>query len=144
MRPRGPLLQGSAHLLAQLAGGITPSTIPNVLAQTPAPLAGGGYRHLDGLAVVSSISAATDPFTAATELRALFLGRKMLPSWSTNASTASVNEQQLVGNAVDMLKLLRDGAHKPLVHHITVRPSLPLVAVTVAHAARSSRRTRSS
>jgi len=104
------------------AGGITPSTIPNVLAQTPAPLAGGAYRHLDGLAVVSSISAATDPFTAATELRALFLGRKMLPSWSTTAQAASLGEQQIVSNAADMLKLLREGAHKPLVHHITVRP----------------------
>ncbi|GAA5901886.1 hypothetical protein JCM8208_006628 [Rhodotorula glutinis] len=123
MGPRGvrAILEvlGGSEVKAVVIGGITPSTIPNVLAQTPAPLAGGGYRHLDGLAVVSSISAATDPFTAATELRALFLGRKMLPSWSTNASTASVNEQQLVGNAVDMLKLLRDGAHKPLVHHIT-------------------------
>ncbi|KPV74592.1 uncharacterized protein RHOBADRAFT_15851 [Rhodotorula graminis WP1] len=123
MGPRGvrAILEvlGDSEVKAVVIGGITPSTIPNVLAQTPAPLASGGYRHLDGLAVVSSISAAHDPFTAATELRALFLGRKMLPSWNLNASTAALDEQQLVRNAVDMLKLLREGAHKPLVHHIT-------------------------
>lgn len=129
-------------------GGITPTTIPNVLAQTPAPLTSGGYRHLDGLAVVSSIAAATDPFTAATELRALFLGRKMLPSWNAGASLtgAELSEQQVVAHAADMLKLLREGNNKPLVHHITVRAALSLFSrfkvstESLAH----SRRTRSS
>ncbi|TNY24443.1 thiamine biosynthetic bifunctional enzyme Thi4 [Rhodotorula diobovata] len=125
MGPRGvrAILEtlGDSEVKAVVIGGITPTTIPNVLAQTPAPLTSGGYRHLDGLAVVSSIAAATDPFTAATELRALFLGRKMLPSWNAGASLtgAELSEQQVVAHAADMLKLLREGNNKPLVHHIT-------------------------
>ncbi|GAA6055605.1 hypothetical protein JCM3770_006721 [Rhodotorula araucariae] len=122
MGPRGvrAILEvlGESDVKAVVIGGITPATIPNVLAQTPAPLAAGGYRHLDGLAVVSSIAASPDPSTAAKELRAQFDGRRTLPSWGPSAEDA-LGADQVVQSAAQMLRVLRAGESKPLVHHIT-------------------------
>ncbi|PRQ73460.1 thiamine biosynthetic bifunctional enzyme Thi4 [Rhodotorula toruloides] len=100
-----------------LAGGITPSTIPNVLAQTPAPLPSGGYRALDGLAVVSAIAASTEPETAARELREMFDRKPAYPSRLLDPGELSADH--VVEQAVELLRILKDGEKTPLVHHIT-------------------------
>ncbi|GAA5987561.1 hypothetical protein JCM5350_006040 [Sporobolomyces pararoseus] len=120
MGPRGvrDVLEvlGDSPVKAVIIGGITPSTIPNVLSQTPAPLKSGGYRTLDGLAVVSSIAASPDPTSAVKELCQLWEQRKGLNrvSRSTKPSTDS-----LIDASVAMLDLLKKEEKKPLVHHIT-------------------------
>ncbi|GAA5907130.1 bifunctional hydroxyethylthiazole kinase/thiamine-phosphate diphosphorylase [Sporobolomyces salmoneus] len=120
MGPRGvrDVLEvlGESPVKAVIIGGITPQTIPNVVSQTPAPLKGGGYRTLDGLAVVSSIAASSDPATVVKELRRLWENRRAL-------NRVSSGSQQTVDNLVDasvqMLERLKKEEKKPLVHHIT-------------------------
>lgn len=103
------------------AGGITPETIPNVLAQTPAPLAASAtspprYRSLDGLAVVSVIAASKTPDVAAQTLRRLFDQR---PDFAN--PTSQMDAEAIVQVAAELVRLLRSEEKKPLVHHITVR-----------------------
>jgi thiamine monophosphate synthase len=105
-------------LLLVRTGGITPSTIPNVLRQTPAPLPSGAYRALDGLAVVSSIAASTDPETASRELKKLFDERIVYPTRSLDAEQG-LSEKDVVEIAAQLVALLRERSKKPLVHHIT-------------------------
>lgn len=108
----------------RFTGGITPSTIPNVLSQTPAPLSSGGYRSLDGLAVVSAIAASTEPESAARELREMFDRKPAYPPRSLQAEDLAVDK--VVEQAVELLRILKDGEKTPLVHHITVsRPFQP-------------------
>ncbi|GAA5909387.1 hypothetical protein JCM5296_007021 [Sporobolomyces johnsonii] len=120
MGPRGvrDVLEvlGESEVKAVVIGGITPQTIPNVLSQTPAPLPSGAYRELDGLAVVSSIAASTDPTAAARELRQLWDGRKMYKSLREGEG---LSVEQVVQDSVEMLRILKEGEKKPLVHHIT-------------------------
>ncbi|GAA6043583.1 hypothetical protein JCM8097_005265 [Rhodosporidiobolus ruineniae] len=121
MGPRGvrDILEvlGESEVKAVVIGGITPSTIPNVLRQTPAPLPSGGYRSLDGLAVVSAIAASPTPATAARELRELFDGRK---EYSTRTlGEGELSAEEVVEKAAKLVVLLREGSRKPLVHHIT-------------------------
>lgn len=105
--------------LRDISGGITPTTIPNVLSQTPAPLASGrGYRTLDGLAIVSSIAASSDPRSAAQALRAAFDKQPIYPS---PVQPSEQNVDAIVAKAAELLALLREGDKRPLVHHITVR-----------------------
>ncbi|GEM08934.1 thiamine-phosphate diphosphorylase / hydroxyethylthiazole kinase [Rhodotorula toruloides] len=108
---------GESKIKAVIIGGITPSTIPNVLAQTRAPLPSGGYRSLDGLAVVSAIAASTEPESAARELREMFERKPTYPLRSPNAEALSA--EQVVEEAVELLRILKDGKKTPLVHHIT-------------------------
>ncbi|GAA5872926.1 hypothetical protein JCM3774_004878 [Rhodotorula dairenensis] len=121
--PRGvrDVLQvlGDSDIKAVVIGGITTETIPNVLAQTPAPIepatgASPRYRSLDGLAVVSSIAASETPDLAAEELRQLFDRR---PDF-TNASS-QLDAEQVVKITAELVTLLRGEEKKPLVHHIT-------------------------
>ncbi|ORY62726.1 thiamine biosynthetic bifunctional enzyme Thi4 [Leucosporidium creatinivorum] len=110
---------GDSHIKAVVIGGITPYTIPNVLRQTPAPLPTGAYRALDGLAIVSSIAASSDPFSASQKLRKLFDERLVYPLpvpqvLKGNEDKAAV----VVQKAAELLEVLR-GEKKPLIHHIT-------------------------
>ncbi|GAA5917460.1 hypothetical protein JCM6882_006477 [Rhodosporidiobolus microsporus] len=120
--PRGvrDVLQvlGESEIKAVVIGGITPSTIPNVLRQTPAPLPSGLYRPLDGLAVVSAIAASPTPDVAARELVDLF---KQQPRYASRAlgEGEGMSEKEVVEAAAEMIALLREGGKKPLVHHIT-------------------------
>ncbi|GAA5930072.1 hypothetical protein JCM1841_000669 [Sporobolomyces salmonicolor] len=120
MGPRGvrDVLEvlGESNVKAVVIGGITSQTMPNVLSQTPAPLPSGAYRELDGLAVVSSIAASRDPTVAARELRQLWDGRKMYKSLSEGEG---LSVEQVVKDSVEMLRILKEGEKKPLVHHIT-------------------------
>ncbi|GAA6061137.1 hypothetical protein JCM10212_001737 [Sporobolomyces blumeae] len=100
---------------AVIIGGITPQTIPNVLSQTPAPLKSGGHRKLDGLAVVSTIAAATDPTDAVKELRRLWAEQA---TYNTQASGRTTPES-VISSTVEMVKSLKAGEKGPLVHHIT-------------------------
>ncbi|BGP17333.1 hypothetical protein JCM10213_007547 [Rhodosporidiobolus nylandii] len=109
---------GESEVKAVVIGGITPSTIPNVLRQTPAPLPKGGYRSLDGLAVVSSIAASSTPELAARSLREQFDSRVVYPS-RVLAQGEGLSAEEAVEKAAEMLELLREGSSKPLVHHIT-------------------------
>ncbi|GAA5848789.1 hypothetical protein JCM8547_006346 [Rhodosporidiobolus lusitaniae] len=122
MGPRGvrDILQvlGESEVKAVVIGGITPSTIPNVLWQTPAPVPSGGYRALDGLAVVSSIAASSDPGSASRELRQLFDQPKIYPS-RTLAAGQGLTAEDVVEATAKLLELLKVGSKKPLVHHIT-------------------------
>ncbi|GAA6024150.1 hypothetical protein JCM10207_001600 [Rhodosporidiobolus poonsookiae] len=108
---------GESEVKAVVIGGITPLTIPNVLRQTPAPLPSGQYRSLDGLAVVSSIAASPDPAEAARELRRLFDARPVYPNRLEEG--AGKTAEEIVEIASEMVRLLREGSRKPLVHHIT-------------------------
>ncbi|KAM0791701.1 hypothetical protein ACM66B_003973 [Microbotryomycetes sp. NB124-2] len=107
---------GDSHVKAVVIGGVTPMTIPNILRQTAAPLPSGHYRHLDGLAVVSSIAAADDPESAARKLRELF-DRK--PVYPKRLPRELALPDSVVDKAAELLSLLRDDERKPLVHHIT-------------------------
>lgn len=104
------------------AGGITPETIPNVLAQTPAPLSSSTassparYRSLDGLAVVSVIAASETPDLAAQNLRRLFDQR---PDFANPIS--QMDAEAIVQVVAELVRVLRSEEKKPLVHHITVR-----------------------
>ncbi|GAA5990547.1 hypothetical protein JCM11641_002574 [Rhodosporidiobolus odoratus] len=122
MGPRGVrgILEvlGESKVKAVIIGGITPSTIPNVLRQTPAPLPSGGYRALDGLAVVSSIAASSTPETASLELKSLWDNRVKYETRALDGG-AAMSAEDVVQKAAEMLALLREGSRKPLVHHIT-------------------------
>ncbi|GAA5966136.1 hypothetical protein JCM8115_003035 [Rhodotorula mucilaginosa] len=122
--PRGvrDVLQvlGESEIKAVVIGGITPETIPNVLAQTPAPLPPPSmsstprYRSLDGLAVVSVIAASETPDVAAQNLRRLFDKR---PDFAEPTSQLAADE--VIEIAAELVRLLRSEEKKPLVHHIT-------------------------
>ncbi|GAA5825210.1 hypothetical protein JCM11251_006145 [Rhodosporidiobolus azoricus] len=119
--PRGvrDVLQvlGDSPIKAVVIGGITPSTIPNVLSQTPAPLPSGAYRPLDGLAVVSAIAASPTPDKAARELVKMFEQKVQYPLRGLEGG-ADVSEEKIVEATAKMVELLKGDA-KPLVHHIT-------------------------
>ncbi|GAA5850357.1 hypothetical protein JCM5353_004358 [Sporobolomyces roseus] len=120
MGPRGvrDVLEvlGDSDIKAVIIGGITPQTIPNVLSQTPAPLKSGGYRTLDGLAVVSTIAASPDPTSAVKELQQLWKGQKVYKSASEGQERTV---EEMLNAAVEMFELLKAESKKPLVHHIT-------------------------
>ncbi|KAK4050607.1 thiamine biosynthetic bifunctional enzyme [Microbotryomycetes sp. JL201] len=107
---------GDSHIKAVVIGGVTPMTIPNILKQTAAPLPSGQYRHLDGLAVVSSIAAAEDPQAAARQLRQLFDKK---PEYPRRIPREELQPDKIVEKAAELLSLLRNDERKPLVHHIT-------------------------
>ncbi|POY71534.1 putative Thiamine phosphate synthase, or putative Hydroxyethylthiazole kinase [Rhodotorula taiwanensis] len=117
---------GDSEIKAVVIGGITPETIPNVLAQTPAPLLPSAdptaasptkYRSLDGLAVVSSIAASPTPDVAARELRALFAQRDEYTTRLERGGEWSA--EKVVQVAAELVDLLRSEEKKPLMHHIT-------------------------
>lgn len=127
-RPRSPCSALPFFLSGGHPGGITPETIPNVLAQTPAPVLSSAdstaasptkYRSLDGLAVVSSIAASPTPDVAARELRALFAQRDEYTTRLERGGEWSA--EKVVQVAAELVELLRSEEKKPLVHHITVR-----------------------
>lgn len=125
-------------------GGISETTIPNVLSQCAAPL-DKGYRSLDGLAVVSAIAASLEPQEAAKRLLSLFRAGS---SRAFPLDTAALSPDSKAAKALEVIELacallvkLRQGPN-PLIHHITVRPLAfePFKSLT----ARGVCRTRSS
>ncbi|GAA5886354.1 hypothetical protein JCM16303_002509 [Sporobolomyces ruberrimus] len=107
---------GDSKAKAVIIGGITPETIPNVLRQTPAPLESGGYRKLDGLAVVSSIAASLNPTAAVRELRRLWNDQT---AYNSPACGSDPSVDGLIQASIEMLEVLHKEDQKPLVHHIT-------------------------
>ncbi|GAA5939940.1 bifunctional hydroxyethylthiazole kinase/thiamine-phosphate diphosphorylase [Sporobolomyces koalae] len=120
MGPRGvrDVLEvlGSSPVKAVVIGGITSETIANVSSQTPAPLKSGGYRTLDGLAVVSSIAASSDPKEAAQELQQLWKKQGPFKHLSGGVDRSA---DTLIAESAAMLEMLRKDEKRPLVHHIT-------------------------
>ncbi|SCV73542.1 BQ2448_7468 [Microbotryum intermedium] len=102
-----------------LAGGITSETIPNILYQTPAPLSNANeYRHLDGLAVVSSIAASPHPDQAARSLLNQF---QTSPRFTLTLPAQLRSTPTLLDQVVHLFTRLQSTSeeHRTLVHHLT-------------------------
>lgn len=106
---------GESGVKAVAIGGISESTIDNLMRQSPAPLSNGLYRHLDGVAVISVMAASLTPKLVAQRLLAsVKTGQALYPSLSSPAPTID----SILDIACRQLATLRSGP-SPLIHHIT-------------------------
>ncbi|KAL8283419.1 hypothetical protein RQP46_005829 [Phenoliferia psychrophenolica] len=112
---------GNSSIKAVVIGGVSEITIPNVLTQCAAPL-DKGYRTLDGIAVVSAISASREPQESARRLLKLFRAGSSRP-FPLDHTVLSPDSQaakalEVIELACSLLVKLRHGPN-PLIHHIT-------------------------
>ncbi|KAK4704353.1 thiamine-phosphate diphosphorylase / hydroxyethylthiazole kinase, partial [Phenoliferia sp. Uapishka_3] len=112
---------GKSDIKAVVIGGVSETTIPNVLLQCAAPL-DEGYRSLDGLAVVSAIAGSLEPQAVARRILALFRAGRSSPlpldAVALSPDSNAARALEVVEMACALLVKLRAGPN-PLVHHIT-------------------------
>lgn len=102
-------------------GGLNATTIPNLLAQSPAYIdKTGKYRKLDGVAVVSAIAASTTPGKAAAELAGLM--RQQAVEYTYPSKDALTDVASLTAKVGEHLSKLRKSSPS-IVQHITNRES---------------------
>ena len=107
---------GESPVKAVAIGGISESTIDNLMRQSPAPLSNGSYRHLDGVAIISAIAASLAPKIVSQKLLASYkAGRALYPS-TPSPTTPTI--ASILDIACQQLAALRSGS-SPLIHHIT-------------------------
>ncbi|SCZ95021.1 BZ3500_MvSof-1268-A1-R1_Chr11-3g03550 [Microbotryum saponariae] len=110
---------GGSEIKVVVIGGVTPETIPNILYQTPAAIPDSNeYRHLDGLAVVSSIAASPDPDQAARSLLSQF---RTSPRFTLTLPTPLQSTPTLLDQVINLFTRLQSTSeeHRTLVHHLT-------------------------
>lgn len=99
-------------------GGISETTIDNLMRQSAAALPDGSYRQLDGVAIISAIAASSTPKLASANLLASY--KAGLARYAPSTSLGPLAHSDILAAACSLLKALRDqSTSTPLIHHIT-------------------------